>query len=65
MIKNVELFINCPDSPSSLFKKFYLKHTVDGDTIKFELSDWQRTVAEHHGITLRYITDDLTPNGKE
>ena len=61
MIKNVELFINYPDSPSSLFKKVYLKHNVDGDTIKFELSDWQRTVAEHHGITLRYTTDLFNP----
>ena len=54
MVRNVELFINYPDSPSSLFKKVLLKHTIDGNIIRFELSDWQMTVAEHYGITLKY-----------
>ena len=65
MVRNVELFINYPDSPSSLFKKVLLKHTIDGDIIRFELSDWQMLIAEHYGITLRYISEKGDKQGGE
>ena len=57
-ISNVKIFINNPDSPCSLFKKILLKHTVEEDCIKFELSDWQKTIADYHGITLQYNMEE-------